>query len=112
MNNKEIPPEHDKKGRYVFYSYVALNSILPITIGYFLYKNGLSTYVVASCKRDFLLLMGYMIGNCTIHTLMTVIFIVFILLTVKQLKDHGFSTKVHNSSVLYQAITYLLYFCI
>jgi hypothetical protein len=111
MNNKEIPPEHSKMNRNVFFSYLALNSILPMTMGYFLYKNGMSTYVVASCKREFFLLMAYMIGNCLLHTVMTVIFIVFILLTVKQLKDHGFSTKVHNNSVLYQAITFLFYFC-
>jgi hypothetical protein len=101
MNNKEIPPEHSKMSRNVFLSYSALNSLLPITMGYFLYKNGLSPYVVASCNREFILMMSYMIGNCLLHIMMTVIFIVFIFLTVKQLKDHGFSTKVHNNSVLY-----------
>ena len=111
MNNKEIPPELIKQNINVFFSYFALNSILPITICYFLFKNGMSPYVVASCNREFFLLMALMIGNCLIHIIMAVIFIVFILLTVKQLKDHGFSTKVHNNSVLYQAITFLFYFC-
>jgi hypothetical protein len=79
-------------------------------MGYFLFKNGMGPYVVASCFREFFFLMALIIGNCLLHIIMTIILIVFILLTVKQLKDYGFSTKLRNKSVLLQAITFLFYF--
>ena len=72
-------------------SYFVLNSILPITLGYLLFRNDVSMYEVASCKKDFFLMISFSLGNWLVHATMSVIVIVFLCLIVKQLKDYGWT---------------------
>ena len=56
--------------------------------------------------------MIYELGIFTVQLGDVVMLIVLICLTRRQLQQHGFNNKIHNASILYQAISVLVLCCI
>jgi uncharacterized membrane protein len=91
MVGEKMPAELQDTANKAWAYYIVVNSILPITLGYLLFRNDVNMYEVVSCKKDFFLMVSFYLGNWLVHATMAVILIVFLCLIVKQLKDYGWT---------------------
>ena len=108
MDNKDIPTECNKKRARLQCSLLAINWLVPLTLGVLLYISHTNEYRIVTCRTQFNYLMAFELINGFLQLTDAVILVVFICKTKKQLKKYGFNTKLHDASIFYQAIIALV----